>query len=218
MKLVGVKLCPFIQRMVVLMEKQNFEYEIDYIDFKAPPAWFKKFSPKGQVPFLVKDDGEIIFNTDAIVEYLSSSDSSTFVSRTWVSLAEELDLLQLELLKSNDKKTFNTACQKLRSHCYNMEQSIIKNRGNKNLQMELYLDLLWLPIFHRSVLIKEFTDFDVFEGLANLKDWRDRLFLSQHFSRTITKDFSDDFKKSYIESDTYLEKMYKAKEISSFGG
>ena len=69
-KIVSFIICPFVQRVTATLEAKGLPYEIEYISLSEPPAWFVELSPTGQVPMLITDDGDALFESDAIVEYL----------------------------------------------------------------------------------------------------------------------------------------------------
>ncbi len=69
LKLVSFKLCPYVQRAVITLEEKGVGYELEYIDLDAPPAWFKRRSPFGQVPLLQIGD-EVLFESAVILDYL----------------------------------------------------------------------------------------------------------------------------------------------------
>ena len=39
-KLISFKVCPFVQRSVILLKEKDVDYDIEYIDVYDPPAWF----------------------------------------------------------------------------------------------------------------------------------------------------------------------------------
>src|SRR5512143_528618 len=50
--LVSFKLCPFVQRSVIMLKEKHVDFDITYIDLDNPPDWFKAISPFGKVPLL----------------------------------------------------------------------------------------------------------------------------------------------------------------------
>ena len=68
-KIVSFKICPFVQRVTALLEAKGIPYEIEYISLKVKPQWFLDISPTGQVPMLVTEQGEALFESDSIMEY-----------------------------------------------------------------------------------------------------------------------------------------------------
>ena len=70
MKVVSFKICPFVQRVTALLEAKGKTYDIEYINLNVKPVWFLEASPHGQVPILITDENDVLFESDAIVEYI----------------------------------------------------------------------------------------------------------------------------------------------------
>ena len=73
MKVVSFKVCPFVQRVTALLELKEEPYAIEYIDLSSKPQWFLNISPHRQVPILILDDGPVLFESDAIFEYIDEA-------------------------------------------------------------------------------------------------------------------------------------------------
>ena len=71
-KLVSFKLCPFVQKAVIVLKQKQIDYDIEYIDLAAPPDWFLKISPFGKVPILIMDK-DVIFESTVINEFLEEA-------------------------------------------------------------------------------------------------------------------------------------------------
>ena len=69
-KIVSFKICPFVQRVTAMLEARKIPYQVDYISLADKPQWFLEISPTGQVPVLITEQGEPIFESDAIAEYI----------------------------------------------------------------------------------------------------------------------------------------------------
>ena len=69
LELISFKLCPFVQRAVIVLKHKNIDFDITYIDLNDQPDWFKAISPLGQVP-LLKVGGEVLFESTVIQEYV----------------------------------------------------------------------------------------------------------------------------------------------------
>lgn len=68
-KLISFKLCPFVQRAVIVLKHKMIAYDIEYIDLADPPLWFVELSPLKKVPLLLVGD-HVIFESMVIAEYL----------------------------------------------------------------------------------------------------------------------------------------------------
>ena len=64
-RLISFKLCPFVQKTVILLRHKQIDHDIDYIDLANPPEWFLKISPFGKVPVLVMGD-DVIFESSVM--------------------------------------------------------------------------------------------------------------------------------------------------------
>ena len=54
------------------MRAKGVEFEVTFINLRDKPDWFLKISPHGKVPVLKVDD-EILFESNAIAEYLDET-------------------------------------------------------------------------------------------------------------------------------------------------
>lgn len=71
-RLISFKLCPFVQRVAIALEYKRADYAIDYVDLADPPEWFLALSPLKKVP-LLEVDGEVLFESAAILEYVDEA-------------------------------------------------------------------------------------------------------------------------------------------------
>lgn len=69
-RLVSIDLCPFVQRSVIALHEKGVPFELETVDLAEKPGWFSALSPRGKVPLLVIDDGEALFESAVINEYL----------------------------------------------------------------------------------------------------------------------------------------------------
>ena len=73
-RLISHKLCPFVQRAVIVAAEKGISFERVDIDLANKPDWFLALSPTGQVPVLevTDDDGsrQLLFESAVIAEYL----------------------------------------------------------------------------------------------------------------------------------------------------
>ena len=70
MKLIGNFLSPFSRRVAVSMNVLDIPYEMETITALDSPEKIQPHNPLGRVPTLVLDDGEIIVESYAILDYL----------------------------------------------------------------------------------------------------------------------------------------------------
>lgn len=69
-EIVGHRLCPYVQRVVIVMLERNIGFDRTDIDLDNKPDWLLGFSPSGQVPILKVGPGDWLFESGAISRYL----------------------------------------------------------------------------------------------------------------------------------------------------
>lgn len=74
LRLISHKLCPYVQRAVIVATEHGIAFERVDIDLADKPDWFLRLSPTGKVPLLevTEADGSvhILFESAVIAEYL----------------------------------------------------------------------------------------------------------------------------------------------------
>ena len=74
LRLISHKLCPYVQRAVIVATEKDIPFHRIDIDLANKPDWFLDISPTGKVPLLevTEHDGSvrIIFESAVIAEYL----------------------------------------------------------------------------------------------------------------------------------------------------
>src|SRR5512145_1650093 len=112
-RLVSFKLCPFVQRSVIVLQEKRVDYEITYIDLKNPPDWFKAISPFGKVPLLQVGD-TVLFESAVIMEYLDEVNPPSLHpadplrkahNRAWVEFSSSLFFCQYNMVMAQEQTT-----------------------------------------------------------------------------------------------------------------
>ena len=67
--LVSAELCPYVERVRILLAAKGVPFETRTVDLKNKPDWFLALSPRGRVP-LLSIDGEVVFESSVINELL----------------------------------------------------------------------------------------------------------------------------------------------------
>ncbi len=69
-RIVGHALCPYVQRVVIVMLERNIAFDRTDIDLDNKPEWLNGISPNGQVPVLQVDHDGWLFESGVIAQYL----------------------------------------------------------------------------------------------------------------------------------------------------
>jgi glutathione S-transferase len=100
LRLISHKLCPYVQRAVIVATEKGIAFERLDIDLADKPDWFLAISPTGKVPVLEVTDeqgsSKILFESAVIAEYLDEISGDRLLpadpldrarERAWVEFA-----------------------------------------------------------------------------------------------------------------------------------
>ena len=212
MKVVSFKICPFVQRVTALLEAKGIDYEVEYISLRDKPQWFLDISPNGQVPVLITDSGQALFESDAIVEYIEEvyppllpgvSAETRATDRAWSYLASKNYLVQCGAQRSPDREALEQRSQKLDTAFDRVEKQLGDTPyfGGDAINM---VDIAWLPILHRAGLVEQHSGYDFIGTRPRLKAWQKTLLSSGLAEKSVSPDFDEVFGDFYLSKDTYL--------------
>lgn len=180
-KLISFKNCPFVQRVMGALEMKKVPYEIEYIELSNKPQWFLDISPNGQVPVLVTEDETVLFESDAIVEYLDDkyapiedvSAEQKALDRAWSYQASKHYMAQCSTMSSKDKETYETRLANLSKSFAKAEAKLGSSSFFKG-DFISNVDIAWLPLLHRAAVIKEHSGIDMLDGFPKVQKWQKR--------------------------------------------
>ncbi|MYG28565.1 MAG: glutathione S-transferase family protein [Boseongicola sp. SB0677_bin_26] len=215
MKVVSFKICPFVQRVTALLEAKGVPYDIKHINLSDKPDWFLKASPNGQVPILITDDGHVIFESEAIVEYIDEVTDPTLhpddpvqkaQARAWANLASKNCLVQCSAQRSPDARTLADRAGRLSAAFAKIEQRLGDGpfAGAESIGM---VEIAWLPLLHRTAIIKARSGHDFIEDFPCVKAWQKDILGTGLAARSVAGDFEERFAAFYLAESTYLGQL-----------
>lgn len=212
LKVISFTICPFVQRVTALLEAKGLPYEIEYISLKDKPQWFLDLSPNGQVPVLITESGQVLFESDAIVEYIedaygplnsSLTPEQKAVNRAWSYLAAKNYLVQCSAQRSGDEVTLNERSVKLAKAFASIEKELGNARFFNTNEVGM-VDIAWLPLLHRAALIERHAGYDFLAGYPKLKRWQQHLLFTGLAEKSVATDFEEAFTGFYLSDQTFL--------------
>jgi glutathione S-transferase len=212
LKIVSFKICPFVQRVTAALEAKRIPYEIEYINLNDKPQWFLDISPNGQVPILVTENGTTLFESDAIIEYIDDefgylesnlSNENKALDRAWSYLGAKHYLTQCGALSSKSKTAFEERTANFIKVFEKVEKKLTSDTTFFKSDELSKVDIAWLPLLHRSAIIKEHSGYDFLCGLPKVQAWQKALLATGLAESSAADDFVDRFSDFYL-NDTYL--------------
>jgi glutathione S-transferase len=138
LRLISHKLCPYVQRAVIVATEKKIPFERIDIDLTNKPEWFLALSPTGKVPLLEVEGedarGHVIFESAVIAEYLDeigegerllpSDPLERARERAWVEIGA-LALADIyRLYTATDEATFERERKQVQAKIDRLEKEI----------------------------------------------------------------------------------------------
>ena len=222
-KIISFKICPFVQRVTAALLARNVEFEVEYISLKDKPQWFLDVSPNGQVPLLITEEGQSLFESDAIVEYIEDAygpvehnvtHAQRAINRAWSYQATKHYLVQCSTMRSETQETFTERVAKLSQLFEKAEQHLTGESQYFNSNTLSNVDIAWLPLLHRASIIEEHSGYDFLSSFPKVKQWQQQLMKLDLVNKSVSPDFEQRFVEFYL-TNTYLGKNVQTNEGES---
>jgi glutathione S-transferase len=198
LELISFKLCPFVQRAIIILKRQKIDYDITFINPMDPPDWFKAISPTGQVPLLKADD-EVIFESSVISEFANDISENDLhpsnaiqkaKNRAWIEFSSKMfdDLFNLV---TGDKETYAKAKESLFAKFAKVEAVKGTDTFFNGADFAM-IDAAFAPIFMRLSWINEFTDNALsFNEFSNLSAWSEAILAVDEVKGSVSEGIDD---------------------------
>lgn len=175
------------------------------------PQWFLDISLNGQVPVLLVDDNHVLFESDAIVEYLdevagrpisSENPVNKAQDRAWSYLASKNYLVQCSAQRSPDAQTLEERATKLSTAFAKIEARLGESQYAEGDHMGM-IDIAWLPLLHRASIVERQSSYDFLSNFPKVKRWQQNLLVTGIPEKSVSEDFEDRFNAFYLADSTH---------------
>ena len=79
MKLIGSKTSPYVRKIRVLLAEKQIAFELVEDNVWSPETTVPRYNPLGKVPALIMEEGEVLYDSRVIAEYLDSLPGAKFI-------------------------------------------------------------------------------------------------------------------------------------------
>jgi len=210
-ELISFKLCPYVQRAVILLNAKGVEHDVTYIDLKDKPDWFKRISPLGKVPVLRVGEA-VLFESAVICEYLDEVNPPSLhpadplqkaVNRGWIEFTSELFVSLYRLYQAKNKEDFEQQRKEARIKLERLEEQLGEGPFFNGPQFAL-IDAAIAPAFMRIALLEEIRPFALLEGLSKVQCWSRNLLYLDSVHDSVVPEFPVLFRNYLAASGGYL--------------
>ncbi len=225
-KLVSFKLCPFVQKAVIVLKQKQIDYDIEYIDLAAPPDWFLKISPLGKVPVLIMDK-DVIFESMVIIEFFEEAFSNKLhpadliqraKNRSWIEFSNPCLVASFNLTIAEDKQSFEETMQDLNSR-FDQLEAVLENEPYFNGEKFSLVDASYAPLFHRLHCMDELTP-GIFlpDRHAKINRWKDRLLQEKSVIDSTVSNFTGLYRELLWTRHGYISTFLDASQYKPVAG
>jgi glutathione S-transferase len=215
LRLISHKLCPYVQRAVIVAIEKNIPFDRVDIDLAKKPSWFLAISPTGKTPLLevTRPDANvaIVFESAVIAEYLDEISGAPLLpvqsleraqQRSWVEFASTTLNSIGKFYAAPDSAAFEQARGELMSRLCQVEQEFLGPwfDGPRFGLVDAAFGpaLRYLEVFHdRSGL-------DLLRRLPKTTAWSKRLFGRPSVRAAVSPDYPDLLVEFMRKKDSYL--------------
>lgn len=184
--LVSHALCPYVQRVAIVLLEKGLAFERRTIDLARKPGWFLAISPLGKTPVL-QVRGESLFESSVICEYLEEVAMPALHPQDPLERARHRAWMEFGSAVLNGIGAFYAApseaalqarAQDLRARFVQLEEALEKREsaGHYFAGAEFgMVDAVFGPVFRYFDVIDTVpgvADFALWQGLPRVANWR----------------------------------------------
>jgi glutathione S-transferase len=182
MKLVSHHLCPYVQRVAIVLSEKRVPFEREYVDLASKPGWFRAISPLGKVP-LLEAGGEVLFESAAICEYLEDTAPPVLhptdplrraQHRAWMEFGSALLNTIAGFYNATDSAALEAKGADLRAKFEVLEKQLGSGPYFEGKKFSI-VDAVFAPVFRYFDVFDTIGDFRVFETTPKVRAWRKAL-------------------------------------------
>ena len=219
LELISFKLCPFVQRSVIVLLKKDVDFDITYIDLDDKPSWFLKISPFGKVPVL-RIGTDVLFESAVINEYLDEITHPLLMdfdplekakNRAWIEFGSNLLMLAYQWHMASNEEIFQELVHRISEEFNKIEPHI--NQPFFNGSRFSLIDAAFAPLFMR-IEITNHSQWIDFKQLPNIRKWKIHLLSQTYVKKSVVDNFNDLYISYLKEKSPFFFSSYRTSLFS----
>jgi glutathione S-transferase len=177
--LVSHALCPYVQRVAIVLHEKGVPFVRRDIDLAAKPDWFLAVSPLGKTPVLLVDDAPL-FESAVICEYLEdvyppplhpADPLRRARHRGWIEFASNVLNAIGTFYSAPDEAALQAAAVALKARFAQVEAALAGGPWFNGARFTV-VDAAFAPAFRYLDVFDRIGDFDLLAGLPHTQAWR----------------------------------------------
>lgn len=182
--LVSHVLCPYVQRVAIVLAEKGIEFERIDIDLASKPDWFLRVSPLGKTPVLLVGD-EAIFESSVICEYIEEiapprlhpdDPLERARHRAWMEFGSNILNSIGGFYNARDEQTLHSKSRELANGFQRLEEALGEGPYFAGERFSM-VDAVFGPVFRYFDVFDVIGDAGVFTDAPKVRAWRQSLSL-----------------------------------------
>ncbi|MBS4098012.1 MAG: glutathione S-transferase family protein [Sulfuricella sp.] len=196
--LVSHEICPYVQRAVITLLEKHAPFERTSINLAEPPEWFRQISPLGKVP-LLQVDGEVIFESAVICEYLDETIEPRLhpadalaraKHRAWIEFGSALLMTLWELNTAQDEASLDAKRKELQGR-FGILENVLGDGPYFAGERFSLVDAAFGPIFRYFEVYDRYADLGIFAETPKVRAWRQALAVRPSVQQAVAADYPE---------------------------
>ncbi len=206
LELISFKLCPFVQRAVIVLKEKKIDFKLTYIDVYNPPEWFKVISPFGKVPLLKVNDATL-FESAVIMEYLDEAFTPKLhpdnliekaQQRGWMEFSSELLTNTYQLLTAKTEDTFTEQYNSMQAKLIRLE-GVLNAMPYFSGEHFRLIDAAFAPFFMRIDFVSHCQPLqNIYQKTPKVAAWRYELLSRESVQESVISNLGDLYRNNFV--------------------
>jgi glutathione S-transferase len=202
------------------MRAKDVEFEVTYINLREKPDWFLKVSPHGKVPVL-KVDGELLFESNAIAEFLDETVSPRLHpedpierarNRAWTDFVPTFASALNKIYYTKTRSEMEEGLANAPKAVERMEEALTRQRGrNKGPYFNgtdlSLVDCAYAPFLQRFLITDHYLKTRLLDNFPLAKAWADALFSNETVTGAVAPEFLEEFHANLKRREFYVASL-----------
>ncbi len=209
------------------MRAKDVEFEVTYINLQDKPDWFLEISPHGKVPVLKVDD-EILFESNAIAEYLDEmveprlhpTDAIKRArNRAWTDFVPDFSRALSKIVYAKTKEAMEQGLAAAPKAIARLEQALANERGNDgpyfNGDKLCLVDAAYAPFLRRFAITEDVLRTGLLGDFPLVQAWTDALMANDSVINSPAPNYTQEFEANLKRRGTYLWSQIEASRAAA---
>ena len=182
--IIGHQICPYVQRVVILMEEKQIPHKRTDIELHNKPKWLEDVSPTGKVPVLVVNDSRAIFESGVICEYLDEVSGGSLHPidslgkanhRAWIEFASDiLNLVAKIIYRDKSDACVESSLTEINNKLRVVEVELSEGEYFCKAGFHI-IDGVYATLFRYFEVFELLTNTDLYTNLPRVRQWSQAL-------------------------------------------